>query len=284
MKRLALIAATLLAFGLCVAGAPSKKTVYVSTPEEFLDAISSDRTIVVTESFNLTPALRARAGELFKRPGGVSQIYCEDNYDGPELTIANMNNISIVSGSSVIEIVVEPRYANVLTFEGCSDIELKGLTLGHTEEGSCDRGVLGFQSCKKVEIEDCDLYGCGTEGIVLNDVTDFEMSGSKIRDCSYYIMHLEECINVTFEDCQFFRNREYELVNVAVSENVVFENCMFANNEGFLMNFKCPVTLRNCVILHFEGHLGDENDFATYENCIIEDFFHEEMTIEAVYG
>lgn len=38
-----------------------------------------------------------------------------------------------------IELQVEPRYADVLTFRECSNVALNNLTIGHTkEQGSCE--------------------------------------------------------------------------------------------------------------------------------------------------
>ena len=123
----------------------------------------------------------------------------------------------------------------------------------------------------------CDLFGCGTEGIMVSSCQGMLFKGCKIRDCSYHIMHLYGSENILFESCQFFRNREYELVNIYECQNVYFNNCMFANNTGNLFNIESPVTFRNCVILHDSMFLNFDNIYM--ENCISEEFFHTEQTL-----
>lgn len=288
MKKAILILAAVALTCATALGAAPKKTINVDNATDFINALGSDRTIVVTDYIELTPALREMSNKLYKRPGNTPQIYVNENFDGPGLVLSHLTNLSIVSGDDVVTIVVEPRYVNVFTFIGCSDIELKGLTLGHTEEGYCDEGVLGFTDCTNVSVKECDLFGCGTEGIALSNVKNFAMTGSKIRDCSYHIMHVSESTNIVFDGCQFFRNREFTLCNISSSDTVLFNNCIFANNEGILFYLSCPVKFRNSVVLHNPYMIFDEEGnseyFLEYENSIVEDFFHEEMTIEAVYG
>ena len=274
----ALSALVLLSGGASAKNAPK---IEVATAHEFLNALGSNRTIVLTNDYyDITEALQDfpslhldyESAETTDR-----NIYCIDNYDGPELHIANITNLSIVTSRTVVTFVAQPRYADVITFEKCSGIKIDGITFGHTEEGYCDRGVLGFYQCTDVEISCCDLYGCGTEGIVLTDCAKMTFTASKIRDCSYHIMHLSRSRNISFESCQFFRNREFEQINIHGCENVLFDNCMIANNAGTLFDVSCPILIRNCVILHDSDFLGDVDQIEA-ENCIVEEYFHPEQT------
>ncbi|MBR6433826.1 MAG: right-handed parallel beta-helix repeat-containing protein, partial [Bacteroides sp.] len=160
----------------------------------------------------------------------------------------------------------------------CSGIKLEGITFGHTDEGYCDRGVLGFYNCSHCEIDRCDLFGCGTEGVCVYSCEYMTFSATKIRDCSYHIMHVSHSSHVRFEGCQFFRNREFEQVNVFSCYDVVFDNCVFANNTGMLFNLDGnTILLRDSVILHDDMFLGDIES-VEFINCINEEYFHPEQT------
>ena len=267
-------------FACALTAVAAPKRVVVRTGNEFLDAIGNNRTIVIMgQGFNISDALLERSDlqvdydDMMLTKKNVFYVY---ETDGPELHIAGISNLTIEAGDEVVSIVTDPRYANVLSFDKCNNITLKGLTLGHTEEGYCTNGVLAFKVCENINIERCDLYGCGTEGLNVDHCKNAKVYASKIRDCSYYIMHLHKSANISFDSCQFFRNREFEQISVSTCENVVFFNCMIANNTGSLFSLNCPITLRDCVILHSTESLGT-TDGITSINNIVESYFHEEQ-------
>ena len=273
MKKLTLLLAVLVLTGqaLLASSAPKPKTVHVTTADEFLEAIASNCIIVLdADYYDLTAAIQERPDLFMSDDRPISYV---DQFDGPELHVNDVQNLTIQVGATeggVSTILIDPRYAFVIYFESCKGITLDGVTFGHTEEGYCDRGVLGFEACENVHIKNCDLFGCGTEGIDVSGCDGFLFENSKIRDCSYYIMHVSNCSNVHFVSSQFFRNREFEQVSISGSDDVSFVNCMFANNEGPLFNVSSPVALNNCVILHLADELGGNVELLEAINCIFE--------------
>lgn len=281
MKKTLALMLAFAATALVALAAP--KRIEVADTDELIDNLGSNRTLVLTgEYYHISDAL------LSDKYAGLEVPYTEENttkniyyvmdFDGPELHIANFENLTIEAGLDVVTIVTDPRYVNVFVFENCRNVTLKGLTIGHTEEGYCDNGVLGFRGCSGFKLIDCDLYGCGTEGICVANCSSMYFEGIKIRDCSYHIMHLISSQGITFEGCQFFRNREFELVNVYDCEEVLFRNCMFANNTGNLFNLQSPVTLKDCVILH-DGMFFGEGDQINWINTIFEEYFGSEQAL-----
>ena len=192
---------------------------------EFLTAIKSGAKIKVADNvtINLTDALnisenftdgdRKWIGEAYTdlsksfEPAVVSEYV----FNGRQLTIVNYHNITIKGGFNS-HIVVDPAYAFVLNFINCTNITIENLTMGHTEEGYCTGGVIGLTNCTDIAIKSCDLYGCGAYGIVSQEST-FIMEKSIIRDCSYGIMQLYGVRHAEFNECDFFRNREFSLVD-----------------------------------------------------------------------
>lgn len=132
-----------------------QKKVTVTTADEFLAAIAPDTEIVVdAELIDLSKA--TGYGEV-----NGTYYYWEETYDGPELYISQISNLTIRGSGedhAVNVISSVPRYSNVLNFLNCSNIMVRGLTVGHTEEeGYCTGGVLLFRNCEEILVEDCGL-------------------------------------------------------------------------------------------------------------------------------
>lgn len=274
MKR-ALFTLAVLCMAIVALAAP--KRIIVNTPEEFINALGSNREIVIghEKGFLLTPTIEAMIEseqlKLFDRSSHAKQdgVMYEMETDGPQLIISGLKNLSIRTNyDERLSLEITPRYANVLTFIGCENIKLTNLQLGHTEEGYCTNGVLGLDNCRNITIDNCGLFGCGTEGVELRHSENFTMTGSEIFHCSYHIMHIWDSKNVKFLNCAFYNNKEYEQVSVDLSsEDVLFDHCVFTKNIGTLFNIgnTDEVKIRRCIIQH-DDRTG--NGFKCYEDCI----------------
>lgn len=180
------------------------RQVRVKTVDEFLAAIGSD-TVITLEAplFDLSTASDYGAY-------GSSHYYWIDIFDGPGLVISGVDNLSIVGDGAVIAAI--PRYANVLGFVNCRNIRLEGFTAGHTEEpGECAGGVLDFQNCSGIEIENCRLYGCGIVGICASGCSDMNVRDTEIYDCSQGAVFLYTVRGAVFENCDIHDCRTPEI-------------------------------------------------------------------------
>ena len=127
---------------------PEQTTVEAATVDELLSAIASNTRIVLTgKTYDLSTATESLDGAN----------YCwEEAADGPELVIFGVDNMTIESSDGILTghtITAAPRYANVLRFEGCTNLRLAGFTAGHTPEpGYCSGGVLRFDNCDTVTV------------------------------------------------------------------------------------------------------------------------------------
>ena len=186
-----------------------KKAAKIDTPEEFIAAIGSDKTIV------------------------IEPVMIDLGKTGP-LVISDVHNLTIIcEASEYAEIVTNNYNAVVLTFENCSNISLINIKIGHyPESGGCYGGVVSFIDCNDISIEGCRLYGCGVNGLELVNVDGFEFKRSIIEECSMHIMCISNSKNLRFTDSVFGNNRGTELINISGCEDVLFERCYITGNEA----------------------------------------------------
>lgn len=176
-------------------------TVTVTTADEFLAAIAPDTEIVVAAEL-IDWSTATGYGE------SSGEYWCwTDPYDGPELTIQNVSNLTIRGAGSdrtCNTISAVPRYAYVLNFENCANIYLEGLTIGHTKEpGSCRGGVASFWNSQDILVENCGLYGCGTWGIYGDSCKNMQIVNNEIYECSVGGVTLTNCDDVNVDGNAF---------------------------------------------------------------------------------
>ena len=181
--------------------AGEKVTVTVTNADEFLAAIAPNTEIVIdAEVIDFSTA-----GDY----GGAPKKYYrwEDIYDGPGLVIAGADNLTIRSKDGKTKshtINAVPRYANVLTFVNCDNLILSGFTAGHTQEpGVCMGGVLMFQGCEFVSVDNCGLFGCGILGVQAEGCTGITLRKCDIYECSYGGIQMFDTTGITLEKCTF---------------------------------------------------------------------------------
>lgn len=204
-----------------------QKQVTVTTADEFLAAIAPGMEIIVdAKLIDLSTA--SGYGEI-----DGDYYYWEDTHDGPELFISEVSDLTIRGNgkertANVISSV--PRYSNVLNFFNCSNIMVKGLTVGHTEkDGECVGGVLRFLNSQNILVEECGLFGCGTVGVGAESSRDIQIINNEIYDCTVGGIDLSFCENVnadgnTFRNLGIFTFRVYDCGSVTCNGEPVFDS------------------------------------------------------------
>ena len=270
---LAMLAMLPLSNAMNAQGTSGRLELVVSNEKDFINALGNERTIILREGTHLNLSKVLEDKSLFVQPGRAfledaanrpkkasSMIISEAIFDGRQLTLTEFHDLTI-RGERDCQIVVEPRYAFVLSFINCRNISIECLTLGHTEEGYCMGGVVGLIGCDIVTIESCDMYGCGTYGIEAETSQVLRVFRSIIRDCSYGIMVLRDIQDAIFINCDFYRNREFGLLNVYENcRQIHFDDCRFAQNKGLLFNLETEVEFYNCEV-HHTGEVGELEDY-----------------------
>ena len=209
MKKLLL---TLLLFATAFSCIAQKaKNVTVSTPDEFIKAIASNTTITVKNSniLAITDALnkldKSRELQDFENASKLAPgVYYTEESDGRSIAIVNINNLSIIGANTKNadnHIQAEPSYADVLRFHRCKNITIKNIRAGHLEQGHCEGDVFVFGFCENVNIDNCDLYGCGVNGLSMGATKGVKVTNTEIRDCSENMVVISDCHNVNFVKC-----------------------------------------------------------------------------------
>lgn len=224
---------------LLVLAAQSGEDVYrVSDRESFLAAIGPDRTIVIEQGAKIVLSIL----EDFPEPPEFPHVSWNPSFDGSSLVIQNLNDLIITGeGSRESSLMAEPRYVFVLEFQNCTGVTLRNLQLGHTTGGYCDSGVLGMSGCSDLTVDDCLLYGCGTEGLTVSTSQGLVVTSSDIVECTYGIMTCRDSEDLLFQDCVFRDNEEFYGVELFNCSGVNFSGCLFRNNycyftPGFMNN------------------------------------------------
>lgn len=208
---------------------PPRRRLQVHTTRELIAAIGSDRTIeLVGGPFVLDP--EDESGPFPDNPA----VEFGERDPVPYLIVKGVHGLHLRAVGGPVR-VLSRSPAEVVQFAGCRDVFLDGLVLGHSEEVAfhCVAPVLSLQQCTNVLVRDCELFGCGTEGIVAADVEGLRMERGEIHTCRHGICILERCRGVEFRGAVF---RDTEVAMAAFTfdacERVRFADCVVRNLDG----------------------------------------------------
>ena len=253
------------------------EAILVSTAGEFLEAIAPGVVIELAPgTYNLTEYLREASDT-------VSDYVARGFNDGWQAEIRKVENLTIRgSKGGKVEVVAEPRYADVLYFSNCSDIAIENITFGHTiEQGNCEGAVLTFDYCHKISLDSLDLYGCGTYGVAADHTVGIALKNCIIRECSYGIVDLRLCSDAVFEGCTFRDNGGFNMLSLSGSF-ARFEGCSFTGNEGdnflpayYYRGSESGARFERCTFGRWESQrlneeLKDHGNFVIGKDCQFE--------------
>ena len=203
--------------------------VEVSDTKGFVENLASNTKLVMSKGFY----------NILDFDGAKANVFKESVFDGEQLVVTDVSDITIVGDNSTL--LIEPRYATVLTFRNCSNIKIIGLTLGHVpQKGSCAGAVLRFEGCDNIQLDTLELFGCGTYGIELFDCTNIRTNGVKIFECTYGGLNINnsnlEFVNSMIYDC----NKTAGCIIEARSSQLNFRNVSIFHNyiDNYLISLE----------------------------------------------
>jgi hypothetical protein len=83
--------------------------------------------------------------------------------------------------------------------------------VGTTWKAYCTGGVLAFDNCDGVKIENCDLWAVAPKGFQSITPPNRVRLIHTIRECSYSIMTVHNSSDIKFQYCLMYENREFDL-------------------------------------------------------------------------
>ncbi len=176
---------------------------HVQNADELISALGSDRIIYLDgEEY-----LLSSAEQYGKRSG--ENCFWSRTYDGYQLSLIGVKNLTIVSPNGKARIETLPRSVDVLAFKFCEGVTLENLILGHIKgAGSCTGDVVSFLGCYDCKIKQSELYGCGVNGVNAYGSVDLHVDDTQIYECSQYAAVVVDCEgtqfnDVTLRDCGF---------------------------------------------------------------------------------
>ena len=180
-----------------------RPVVRVADMAGFLAALASN-TVIEIESSQLK--LERAPDYGFSYEGGCYS-WRQSNTREYALIIRGLTGLTIrgaADGGTTVS--TDAISADVLRFEGCDDLSLEALTLGHRgEAGGCDGDVLSFEGCERTELKDCELFGCGVVGVNAFGCTKLHMENCTVRDCQMAALNITCCTDFHARDCKIPR-------------------------------------------------------------------------------
>lgn len=176
--------------------------------------------------------------ELVNALGSYRHIILADGIYDCNLLINNVESLSIeAEHPGKVEFLYSTKKAMVdINFS--TGIKISGCIIGHGGVDFNDCGgnsyVVEIKNSFGVEIEGCDLYGCGVWGVVTQSSNDIFINNSVIRDCKLGVSKGNGTIR--FSNCIVSGNayddswRTENCPAVMRSGKAFFENCMLINN------------------------------------------------------
>lgn len=233
--------------------------VVVDNAKDFLMAIGSNKKIILKPGiYNLSEA-EYDENEL---PYGVTSGYEK------EICISDISNL-IIEGPNeeMAEIFVEPRDAAVLLFENVNNIEIRNIKAGHTpEEYSCNAGVLYFVDSADINIDNCELYGCGSIGLDISGVERLTLTNSNINSCSLRAIGIANSKDITLCKNEIVDHGAYaNIFSIEKSQGVRIEECEMTRNNyicwSYIYAIDSDLVVSKCKI---HDNTQVENDSQVY--------------------
>ena len=228
---------------------PPREVVEVGTVDEFLAAIAPNTEILLEpDGYNL------REASGYGSASGSDYYRWQEVYDGFELVLTNVENLAIRgSGMHVTLIETEPRYADVIAMENCRNVQMEGITLGHTRlRGECSGGVISLRQSSDIDLQKLGLYGCGMVGLETESVSYVTLTDSDIYECSSSAANLNDSQDIRISGCRIYSIGNepyggYTYFTAWYCRDVVIENNQISDSQlsSMLASYTSQVTVKN---------------------------------------
>lgn len=251
----------------------------VKTASQFLDALGSNRTIIVDveselymtdEMINRLNAGRVKEFKMVSDKEKSPGVYASWGF-GPSVLMYKLHDLTIKGKSIKTKITIESSHESVFDLYNCNNVKIENLTLGHSE-GTCTGSVVCLKYCNNINFANVGLFGCGAEGLRINDSNNISCVNSSIYQCKDYIFDVGPNVNnVILSNCSIYDigcsdyDGGFSIDNNV--KNLKIEKCIIKGIKGKLFyTIRSPFTLEDCTIYHLKEKMG-EIDNVKFINC-----------------
>lgn len=215
---------------------PARQRIQVHTQRELVAALGSDRTLeLVGGPFVLTGS--DDDGEFPANPA----VEFRDPSPLPFLVVKGVRNLRLCGVGGAVRLLGKSP-ADVVHFEDCVGVSFEDLVLGHDTGVAhfCSAPVLTLQRCRDIALRDCELFGCGTEGLVAEQVQGLRMERGEIHTCRNAVLTCRTAKDVSFL-------------------GTVFRDCTLWQ-PGFVFEACEKVLLADCSVRGLDGLVDGTRD------------------------
>lgn len=199
----------------------SAETVYVKNTYELIKALGNNKHIIIENgTYNITYS------DTLKN---LSKHFVQTSDIWENIEITGLQNVTFEGRGNVSIIITDPS-SWVINFTDCKNLIFKNIEFGHKVEGECMGGAALFQNSQNIKMFKVGLYGCGTTGLELRNVTGFVMDSSKVYKCTYYLTKISNSNNVSISNTTFENSGIFEMFSFEDNTKVKFYNCLIQNN------------------------------------------------------
>ncbi|WBW96612.1 right-handed parallel beta-helix repeat-containing protein [Oceanirhabdus sp. W0125-5] len=197
--------------------------IFVSTSEEFVNAIAPYRTI----------KLKKGIYDLRDFEKDNSYIEYKETIDGYEFELVGLNNITIEGIEDDVIIICDSNYADIMKLTGCNDVTFKNIKFMRksTEKNIIGRGVI-LDNCESIKIIECEIIGSNSEGLKIETSNNVKVFNSKIKETTNGIMSIQNSKNIEIIESRFIDNGiEFGIEVNGDCDKIWFNNSEFINNH-----------------------------------------------------
>jgi hypothetical protein len=214
----------------------------VSTVDELISAIGSDRKIILKSGALLLPYY-----------GGASTDYAAVT-EGI-LTIKNVSNLVIEGSGKTPSTLLSQNVGMAVRFDNVKQLTLNNMRIGHSLD-YCTEASLDLKNCVDVVIANTIIFGCGEWGINIDGTQTVTILNSLISDCNTYAAKIMNSTGISFMNSIITRNGK-NLFYLEDSNAILFDNTQLINNVNdtyttdpalFALKNTVDITLKDSVV------------------------------------
>ena len=220
MKKLALVLACLFYLSPVQAWAATELT--ITNVQELLAGLGSHRILHLAPGTYNLQGVERQTGTAVRR------------FHNHGLFLIDVQDLKLIGSEAAQTRIISP-YAEeeVLTLHNCTDVQIEGLSIGHTTAaGGCQGDAVLVSNSSKIHFVKDDLYGCGQFALTLDNVTGLWVQDSVLHDGTYGLLNAGAVQDGHFTSTSFVHRGKLSALNLfadatAQSPALSFTQCQF---------------------------------------------------------